>query len=46
MQSSTNQRVHTSIITGTIKINKYIESSQHFGENTGVLWILSLGATH
>ena len=26
--------------------NKYIENSQHFGKNSGILWILNMGATH
>ena len=46
MQSSTNQSERISIITKTIIPNKYIEDSQHFGQNSGVLWILNLGATH
>ena len=46
MQSSTNQSERISIITKTIIPNKYIENSQNFGQNSGVLWILNLGATH
>ena len=25
---------------------KCIENSQHFGQNSGILWILNMGATH
>ena len=46
MQSSTNQSVQTYMITGRITPNKYIENSQHFGQNSRILWILNMGATH
>ena len=45
MQSSTNQSERISILTGTITPNKYIENSQHFGQNSGILWILNLGSS-
>ena len=45
MQSSTNQSQRISILTGTITPNKYIENSQHFEQNSGILWILNLGSS-